>query len=38
MRIGSSFPEPRNRRMMSTWLSYRDLTDADRDVAVHARA
>jgi len=27
IRIGSSFPEPLNRRMMSTWLSYRDLTD-----------
>src|SRR5690606_12593697 len=26
LRIGSSFPEPRDRRMMSTWLSYRDLT------------
>lgn len=26
IRIGSSFPEPANRRMMSTWLSYRDLT------------
>jgi len=26
IRIGSSFPEPQNRRMMSTWLSYRDLT------------
>ncbi len=27
MRIGSSFPQPRNRRMMHTWLSYRDLTE-----------
>lgn len=27
IRIGSSFPEPANRRMMSTWLSYADLTD-----------
>lgn len=27
LRIGSSFPEPVNRRMMHTWLSYRDLTD-----------
>ncbi len=27
IRIGSSFPEPLNRRMMATWLSYRDLTD-----------
>jgi uronate dehydrogenase len=27
IRIGSSFPEPLNRRMMSTWLSYRDLTE-----------
>ena len=26
IRIGSSFPEPLNRRMMSTWLSYEDLT------------
>ena len=26
IRIGSSFPEPQNRRMMSTWLSYDDLT------------
>ena len=26
IRIGSSFPEPLNRRMMSTWLSFRDLT------------
>ena len=25
LRIGSSFPQPRNRRMLSTWLSYRDL-------------
>lgn len=25
LRIGSSFPEPRNRRMLSTWLSYADL-------------
>lgn len=25
IRIGSSFPEPANRRMMSTWLSYDDL-------------
>jgi uronate dehydrogenase len=27
MRIGSSFPEPKDRRMLSTWLSYRDLTE-----------
>jgi uronate dehydrogenase len=27
LRIGSSFPEPKNRRMLSTWLSYRDLTE-----------
>ncbi|MEH3086826.1 MAG: NAD(P)-dependent oxidoreductase [Xylophilus ampelinus] len=27
IRIGSSFPAPRDRRMMSTWLSYRDLDD-----------
>lgn len=26
IRIGSSFPEPLNRRMMHTWLSYDDLT------------
>lgn len=26
IRIGSSFPEPHNRRMMSTWLSFGDLT------------
>lgn len=26
IRIGSSFPAPANRRMMSTWLSYDDLT------------
>ncbi|WDY56223.1 NAD-dependent epimerase/dehydratase family protein [Pseudomonas sp. PSKL.D1] len=25
LRIGSSFPEPRNVRMLSTWLSYDDL-------------
>ena len=27
MRIGSSFPEPRDARMLVTWLSYRDLTE-----------
>lgn len=27
IRIGSSFPEPQNRRMLSTYLSYRDLTE-----------
>ncbi|TLX52730.1 NAD(P)-dependent oxidoreductase [Stutzerimonas nosocomialis] len=27
IRIGSSFPEPQNLRMMSTYLSYRDLTN-----------
>lgn len=27
LRIGSSFPEPRDRRMMVTWLSYADLTE-----------
>lgn len=27
IRIGSSFPEPKNRRMMRTFLSYRDLTE-----------
>lgn len=26
IRIGSSFPEPKDRRMLITWLSYRDLT------------
>ena len=26
IRIGSSFPEPRSRRMLSTWQSYDDLT------------
>ncbi len=26
IRIGSSFPEPQNRRMLSTWLSFADLT------------
>ncbi|MFV3406278.1 MULTISPECIES: NAD-dependent epimerase/dehydratase family protein [Pseudomonas] len=26
LRIGSSFPEPRNLRMLSTWLSYADLS------------
>lgn len=26
IRIGSSFPEPQNVRMLSTWLSYDDLT------------
>ncbi|MBF7142926.1 MULTISPECIES: NAD-dependent epimerase/dehydratase family protein [Pseudomonas] len=25
IRIGSSFPEPQNRRMLDTWLSYNDL-------------
>ncbi|MDB5749803.1 MAG: udh [Ramlibacter sp.] len=25
LRIGSSFPEPKDRRMLATWLSYRDL-------------
>ncbi len=25
LRIGSSFPEPRDRRMLNTWLSYDDL-------------
>jgi uronate dehydrogenase len=27
VRIGSCFPEPRNDRMLSTWLSHRDLSD-----------
>jgi uronate dehydrogenase len=26
IRIGSSFPEPKNRRMLSTWQSYDDIT------------
>jgi uronate dehydrogenase len=26
LRIGSSYPEPKDRRMLVTWLSYRDLT------------
>jgi uronate dehydrogenase len=25
IRIGSSFPQPQNRRMLSTWMSYDDL-------------
>jgi len=27
LRIGSCFPEPKDRRMLVTWLSYRDLTE-----------
>ena len=27
LRIGSSFPQPKDRRMLVTWLSYRDLTE-----------
>ena len=27
LRIGSAFPEPRDRRMLITWLSYADLTE-----------
>jgi uronate dehydrogenase len=27
VRIGSSFPEPKDRRMLITWLSYRDLIE-----------
>ncbi len=27
LRIGSSFPEPKDQRMLVTWLSYRDLTE-----------
>ncbi len=27
LRIGSAFPEPLDRRMLHTWLSYRDLTE-----------
>ncbi len=26
IRIGSSFPKPKDRRMLATWLSYKDLT------------
>ena len=26
VRIGSSYPEPKDKRMLATWLSYRDLT------------
>ena len=35
LRIGSSFPQPRDRRMLSTWLSYRDLTELVR-CSLHA--
>jgi uronate dehydrogenase len=27
LRIGSAFPEPKDRRMLHTWMSYRDLTE-----------
>ena len=27
LRIGSAFPEPKDRRMLMTWLSYADLTE-----------
>jgi len=27
MRIGSAFPEPQDRRMLTTWLSYEDLAE-----------
>ena len=27
LRIGSSYPEPKDRRMLATWLSYGDLTE-----------
>jgi uronate dehydrogenase len=27
IRIGSSFPEPKDRRMLKTWMSYRDLAE-----------
>ena len=27
LRIGSSFPEPKDKRMLITWLSFRDLTE-----------
>lgn len=27
IRIGSAFPVPKNERMLSTWMSYRDLAD-----------
>lgn len=32
VRIGSCFAKPRNRRMLSTWLSYRDMFDLVRRV------
>lgn len=32
VRIGSCFAEPRNRRMLSTWLSHRDMFDLVRRV------
>ncbi|MEO7393271.1 MAG: NAD(P)-dependent oxidoreductase [Ramlibacter sp.] len=31
LRIGSSFPEPRDRRMLITWLSHRDLAELVRN-------
>src|SRR5450830_863016 len=37
IRIGSSFTEPRDRRMLSTWLSYRDLTELVRRSLVTPR-
>ncbi len=32
LRIGSSFPEPRNHRMLSTWLSFDDLAQLIRRI------
>jgi uronate dehydrogenase len=37
VRIGSSFPEPKDRRMLVTWLSYRDLTELVRCCLVAPR-
>jgi len=37
LRIGSSFPEPADRRMLITWLSYRDLTELIRCCLVAPR-
>jgi uronate dehydrogenase len=37
LRIGSSFPEPKDRRMLITWLSYRDLTELVRCCLVAPR-
>ena len=37
LRIGSSFPEPKDRRMLITWLSYADLTELVRCCLVAPR-